>query len=157
MLSLSLFLSSCSLNVRFCWRLRINMNRVSAYTDSESSRWACSCNCTPTRPTTVGYRLDLDNDSPSGHRALTVSPSPRIFFPLPLHICSYARSNDTLLSIFTLCTIHIYVFLYTQEFQVIDMALIYNDLYTHRHNVHAHFNLIGSKEKIKNKNVTLID
>lgn len=61
------------------------------------TRRACSCNCTPTRPTTVGYRLDLDNDSPSGHRALTVSPSPRIFLSASsayLLLCTFKRYSS---------------------------------------------------------------
>lgn len=128
-LSLSLFLSSCSLNARFCRRSRINMNRdTSAYT--ELSRQACSCNCTPTRPTTVGYRLDLDNDSPSGHRAPTVSPSPGFSFRfLCISTLMHVHKRYSFYrSLYSMYNPHLRIFLYTQEFRVIDMALIFNDL-----------------------------
>lgn len=45
-------------------------------------------------------------------------------------------------------SIHIYVFLCTQEFQVIDMALIFNDLSTYIVVLfRVHFNLIKGKNQ----------
>lgn len=156
-LSLSLFLSSSSLNVRFCWRLCINMNRDSAYTDSELSRRACSCNCTPTRPTTVGYRLDLDNDSPSGHRALTVSPSPGFSFRfLCISTLMHVQTILFYRSLLYVLYPHLRISMYPRISSHWHGVNFQSSVYVHRRIRHFEYILIWSKGKIKSKNLTLV-
>lgn len=92
---------------------------------------------TPTRPTTVGYRLDLDNDSRV--MVLTVSLSPRTFFSLLLHneryLCT-SQPHETLLSITatrrcnpSIRCMYVHASIRILGLRVIDSVIIFNDLY----------------------------